>query len=133
VRSRKADFDQRGIAVIVVSFAEPRKLESYQRHHDWPFVMLADPGRRAYKAFALPRLSPLRVFSLSTLRLYWKLLREGWQRQNYGKDDYYQAGGDFLIDAEGNILFAHCEQNPADRPPAAKLLEVIDDMIRRRQ
>jgi hypothetical protein len=60
------------------------------------------------------------------LRLYFRLLCEGKKFQNYGKDDYYQAGGDFLIDHEGNILFAHRSQNPADRPPIEKLLEAID-------
>ncbi len=88
--------------------------------------MLADPKRTAYQAFALKRLSLLRVFSLSTLRLYFRLLREGKKLQNYGKDDYYQAGGDFLVDRKGNILFAHRSQDPADRPPVEKLLEAID-------
>jgi hypothetical protein len=74
----------------------------------------------------LKRLSLLRVFSPSTLRLYFRLLREGKKFQNYGKDDYYQAGGDFLIDREGNVLFAHRSQNPADRPRIEKLVEAID-------
>jgi len=127
---RRADFDKRSITIIVVSFAEPTKLVVYQRYHNWPFLMLADPSRRAYKAFALPRLSLFRVFSFSTLRLYWKLLRDGWKQQSYGKDDYYQAGGDFLIDGEGNMLFAHRSQDPADRPSGAKLLNVIDGVCK---
>jgi hypothetical protein len=68
----------------------------------------------------------LRVFSLSTLRFYFRLLREGKKLQNYGKDDYYQAGGDFLVDRDGNIRFAHRSQDPADRPPVEKLLEATD-------
>ena len=88
--------------------------------------MLADPKRIAYQAFALKRLSWFRVFSPSTLRLYFRLLLEGKKLQSYGKDDYYQAGGDFLIDREGNILFAHRSQDPADRPPIEKLVEAID-------
>jgi hypothetical protein len=56
-------------------------------------------------------------------------LREGKKIQSYGKDDYYQAGGDFLIDRQGNILFAHRSQNPADRPSIEKLLEVIDRIL----
>ena len=88
--------------------------------------MLADPHREAYRAFALKRLSWFQVFSPSTLKLYFRLLREGKKLQNYGKDDFYQAGGDFLVDAQGNIVFAHRSQDPADRPPLAKLLEAID-------
>jgi peroxiredoxin len=126
VKSLKDEFDRRGVAIVVISFAEPERLAPYQEHHHWPFVMLADPKRIAYQAFALKRLSWFRVFSPSTLWLYLRLLREGKKLQSYGKDDYYQAGGDFLIDREGNILFAHRSQDPADRPSIEKLLEAID-------
>jgi hypothetical protein len=52
------------------------------------------------------------------------------RRETYGKDDIYQSGGDFLLDREGNLLFAHRSQDPADRPAAAKLLEAIDSIAR---
>jgi peroxiredoxin len=126
VQSFKNEFDRRGVAIIVISFAEPDRLLPYQEHHRWRFAMLADPGRNAYQAFALKRLSLLQVFSPSTLKLYFRLLREGMKLENYGRDDYYQAGGDFLIDREGTILFAHRSQNPADRPPVETLLKAID-------
>jgi hypothetical protein len=51
------------------------------------------------------------------------------QRENYGKEDIYQAGGDFLLDRDGNILFAHRSQDPADRPAATRLLEAIDSIV----
>lgn len=101
-------------------------LVRYQEYHKWPFAILADPSRLAYEAFALPRLSWRRVFSLATLRLYFKLLRAGKKRQDYGKEDIQQTGGDFLIDRAGSILFAHRSREPADRPTPAKLLQEID-------
>jgi len=130
VKSLKGEFDRRGVAIAVVSFAEPAKLSHYQKQHRWPFIILADPDRVAYGAFALRRLSWLRVFSPATLKVYWRLLREGMKREHYGKDDIYQSGGDFLLDREGNLLFAHRSQDPADRPAAAKLLEAIDSSAR---
>jgi peroxiredoxin len=130
VKSLKGEFDRRGVAIAVVSFAEPAKLSHYQKQHRWPFIIFADPDRVAYGAFMLKRLSWLRVFSWPTLKLYWKLLREGMKREHYGKDDIYQSGGDFLLDREGNLLFAHRSQDPADRPAAAKLLEAIDSIAR---
>jgi peroxiredoxin len=126
VKSAKSKFDQRGVAIVVISFAAPERLLPYQKHHQWPFVILADPKRIAYHAFALQRLSLLRVFSPSTVRLYFRLLREGKKLQNYGPHDYYQAGGDFLIDRKGVTLFAHRSQDPADRPRVEPLLEAID-------
>ena len=130
MKSLKNEFDRRGVAVAVVSFAEPAKLVPYQEHHQWPFPILADPQRVAYRKFALKRLLWLQVFSPATLRLYWKLLREDMKREDYGRDDIYQSGGDFLLDRDGNILFAHRSQNPSDRPSALHLLQVIDQLSR---
>jgi peroxiredoxin len=104
-------------------------LVRYQEYHNWPFPVLADPHRRAYRAFALPRLSWWRVFSPATLRLYFRLLREGKKRQDYGKEDIQQAGGDFLIDRAGNILFAYRSREPADRPSREILLREIDRVM----
>jgi peroxiredoxin len=129
VKAFKEEFDRRGVGIIVISFAEPERLAPYQEDHRWPFAMLADPQRIAYQAFALKRLSLLHVFSLSTLRLYIKLFGEGKKIQSYGRDDYYQAGGDFLIDHRGNVFFAHRSQNPADRPPIEKLLNAVDRIL----
>ncbi|MDP2601027.1 MAG: SelL-related redox protein [Deltaproteobacteria bacterium] len=126
VKATKDQFEARGVSIVVISFAEPRRLAPYEAQHQWPFVLLADPKRTAYDAFTLKRLSWLQVFSLTTLKLYWRLLREGKKREDYGKDDIYQSGGDFLIDRDGNLLFSHRSQDPADRPTAAKLLEIID-------
>ena len=126
MKARKEEFDRRGVAIVVISFAEPAKLVQYQNQHQWPFTMLADPQRKAYQAFTLKRLSWLSVFSLATLKLYFRLIRQGMKREAYGKDDIYQSGGDFLLDREGNILFAHRSQDPSDRPSAAKLLSAIE-------
>jgi peroxiredoxin len=128
VRSFKAEFDRRGVAIAVVSFAEPAKLIPYQQRHQWPFTLLADPKRRAYATFALKRLSWFQVFSVTTLKLYFKLLREGMTREDHGKEDIYQGGGDFLLDRAGNILFAQRSQDPADRPSVETLLREIDGL-----
>ena len=126
MRSFGAEFELRGISIAVVSFADPAKLVPYQQLHRWPFAILADPTRQAYRAFALRRLSWFQVFSPATLKLYFKLLRQGMTRQDYGKDDIHQGGGDFLLDREGNVLFEHRGQDPADRPPAEMLLREFD-------
>ncbi|HKY09774.1 MAG TPA: AhpC/TSA family protein [Candidatus Binatia bacterium] len=126
VRSAQAEFRQRGVAVLVVSFAEPAQLAHYQQEHRWPFTILADPKRAAYRAFALKRLSWFDVYSFATLKAYVKLLRAGMKRTHYRAEDIYQSGGDFLVDCAGNIISAYRSQHPNDRPPPAKLLEVID-------
>ncbi len=110
---------------MVVSFAEPERLVLYQRHHRWPFVLLADPDRSAYRCFDLRRLPWYRLLSPATLRLYFELLLKGIKAYNYGKDDYYQAGGDFLVDQDGTVIFSYRSHDPSDRPPVSQLLAEI--------
>jgi peroxiredoxin len=130
VRSFKDQFDARGVGIAIVSFAEPAKLRRYQQEHQWPFTMLADPTRAVYEAFDLKRFSWLQVFPFATLKLYLNLLRQGLRRENWGDDDIYQGGGDFLIDRSGNIRLAWRSRDPADRPSAQRLLQEIDRGIR---
>lgn len=122
----KAEFDRRGVAVAVVSFAEPSRLVQYQELHRWPFIVLADPGRQAYRVFNLKRFSLFRVFSPATLKRYFQLLRRGAKQEPYDGEDIFQSGGDFLIDRRGMVLFAHRSKDPADRPSPEKLLQEID-------
>ncbi|HEX9144402.1 MAG TPA: hypothetical protein VGA09_09035, partial [Candidatus Binatia bacterium] len=68
----------------------------------------------------------------STLKLYLKLLLQGIRRQHYGKEDIQQAGGDFLVDRAGNILFAHRSRDPSDRPTPARLLEEAEKVKSKR-
>ena len=126
MRAFKDQFDRRGVAIVIVSFAEPGKLTPYIADHNWPFTILADPDRKAYAAFALKRLSWWRVFSPAMFKLYFKLVGKGLQRRDYGKEDVYQSGGDFVLDREGNILFAHRSEDPGDRPQVGNLLMAID-------
>lgn len=129
MKALQAEFNRRGVSIIVISFAEPARLLRYQEYHRWPFTLLADPSRAAYNAFNLPRLTWRHVFSPRTLALYCKLLWQGNRRQDYGREDLQQAGGDFLIDQAGNILFARRSREPADRPDAEKLLQEIDHVL----
>jgi hypothetical protein len=90
--------------------------------------MLADPERKAYGYFGLKRLPWHRVFSLPTLKFYFHLLLKGRKLENYGRDDFYQSGGDFLLDRTGKILFAYRSHDPADRPPVRRLLAEVEKL-----
>jgi peroxiredoxin len=128
VSAQKSEFDKRGTRIVVVSFVEPSKLRDYQQRRRWPFSVLADPERKAYRIFALPKLDLWRIFSPSTLKLYWRLMRQGMKQEHYGASDIFQSGGDFLLDRAGNTLYAHRSRDPADRPTVGTLLEKIDQL-----
>jgi peroxiredoxin len=128
VSAHKSEFDRRSIRILAVSFVEPSKLHEYQERHPWPFPILADPERKVYQSFALPKLNLWRVFSPPTLKLYWQLMRRGMKQEHYDGGDIFQAGGDFLLDRDGNILYAHRSKDPADRPTVTELLQRIDQL-----
>jgi peroxiredoxin len=128
VAERKSEFDRRGVRILVVSFVDPSKLVAYEERHRWPFPVLADPERNAYRTFALPKLNLWRVFSLSTLKLYWQVMRRGMRQERYGGADIFQSGGDFLLDRDGNLLYTHRSKDPADRPTVTMLLQKIDQL-----
>ena len=125
------EFERRGIRILVVSFSARELLVEYQKLHQWPFVVLADPERKAYRYFELVRLPWYRVFSPTTLRLYVRLLLKGRKLEDYGREDYRQSGGDFLVDSAGRTVFAHRSRDPADRPPVNALLMAVDQMRRK--
>jgi peroxiredoxin len=128
VSAQKSAFDHRGTRIVVVSFVESSKLRDYQERRRWPFPVLADPDRKAYRIFALPKLKLWRIFSPSTLKFYRQQIRRGMKRERYDGADIFQSGGDFLLDRDGKILYAHRSKEPADRPTVGTLLQQIDQL-----
>ena len=63
---------------------------------------------------------------MTTLKLYFKLLREGMAREDHGKDDIYQGGRLLPARSRGERAVLQRSQDPADRPSAAELLREID-------
>jgi len=55
-------------------------------------------------------------------------MRRGMKQEHYDGADIFQAGGDFLLDRDGNILYAHRSKDPADRPTVTELLQRIDQL-----
>lgn len=131
MRDLKEEFDRRGITVVVVSFAPPSRLADYREQQQWPFRLLSDPGRDAYRAFGLKRFSWFRLLAPATLGFYWRRWREAELPRFERSEDVFQGGGDFLLDRAGNVLFAHRSREPADRPPARRILEAFDQVASR--
>jgi len=50
------------------------------------------------------------------------------KQEHYDGADIFQSGGDFLLDCDGKVLFAHRSKDPADRPTVEALLERIDQL-----
>ena len=125
MQSAQKEFEEHGVGIVVVSFAKPERLSHCQRVQAWPFTLLADPQCGAYSRFGFQRLAWYRLFSWATVKVYARLLLRGRRIEFYGWDDYFQSGGDLLIDRDGRLHFVYHSCDPVDRPGVSQLLEEV--------
>lgn len=124
MQSRIREFRHLGAEVVVVSFVPPSPLKQYLSGHEWEFPVLADPDRRAYRAFGLERASWARLLRPRVLGRYLRLMLRG-RMPRLAHEDVHQLGGDFVLDRDARVVFAHRSTDPADRPAVAELLEAV--------
>lgn len=112
-----------GVSALVVSQAKPAVLATFLRRHPQPVPVVCDPDRAGYRAFGLERTSWLSFFRPSVMWGYLRLIvRGGKVRVPYPDEDVLQLGGDFLLDREGRVVFAHPSRTATDRPGIDTLL-----------
>jgi peroxiredoxin len=126
VRERYEEIRQLGGEVLVISFSSPEAASAYLARRAWPFPMVFDPARTAYRAFKLGRTTLRDILRPSALVRYLKALARGWlpRKPNPG-DDVLQLGGDFILDRERRLIYAHPSADPSDRPAAEELVRLV--------
>jgi hypothetical protein len=110
--------------VALVTFTAPRNLRGYRGRLGLPYPVLADPERRAYRAYALRRGPWWRVWGPAALRAYAGLVRRG-GRVERPTEDTLQLGGDFVVGPTGRLVYAYRSRGPADRPPVDDLVAAV--------
>jgi alkyl hydroperoxide reductase subunit AhpC len=125
---RHADeFAHLGTDILIVSFADEERARLWLRETGTRFPLLLDPDRRVYRAYGLER-SVARTWTPRVVWYYFRQLAAG-RRLGPIESDPHQLGGDFIIDTRGIVRFAHREWDPVDRPPVARLLEVLRSLL----
>ena len=111
--------------IVVVTFAAPDRLAAYRGHLGVPFMILADADRELYDLLGAGRGTNRQVWSLGTLRLYARLLRQG-RRLRRPTEDIHQLGADAVIGRDGALRYLSLPMTPDSRPPIDKLIEALD-------
>ncbi len=112
-----------------MSFAPPARVAAYLQKHPQPFAVVSDPARAAYHAFALERAAVRSLFRAGVLVRFVKLIFRGWMPKKPGQgDDVLQLGGDFVLDADGAVRYAHPSAEPTDRPSGVELVRAIKEL-----
>jgi peroxiredoxin len=122
VSDRLAEFS--GAAVVLITFTRPRNLRGFRRRLALAYPVLADETRAFYRAYGLHRGSRRRVWGLSSVRAYGRLLRQG-RRLERPTGDTLQLGGDFVIDRDGRLAYVYRSRGPDDRPSVDDLLDAV--------
>ncbi len=112
--------------VVAVSFMPPHRVTAFLTALPLPFPVVSDPERTAYQALSLPRSTWWQFLRLGAGWRFVKLLLRGWiPTKPAPGDDLLQLGGDFVLDAEGRIVFAYSSAEATDRPTISVLLEAV--------
>ena len=115
-----------GGEVLVVSFTPPAKVAAYVRKYPFPFPVVSDPALAAYHGFALGRTSLGAMLRHGVIWRFLKSIVWGWLPKKPGTgEDILQLGGDFVLDGERRLVYAHPSGEPTDRPGTRVLLKEL--------
>ena len=124
MQNRLDEFRSRNAEIVVITFVQPARLAEYLRTRPWPFRVLADPERAAYRAFGLESVSWRQILQPHVILKYLGLILRGWLPRP-AHEDVHQLGGDFVLDASGQITYSYRSHDPADRPSVHELIESV--------
>lgn len=121
---RREEIEALGAAVILVAYDEPALLGAKMLHEiALPFPLLLDQTREAYARWGMGRTGLTGAMLSPSLNFrYLKLIAKGERFLGFAPD-MFQLGGDFLVDKQGTLVFAHRMRNNGDRADTGMLLD----------
>ncbi|KAJ8270705.1 hypothetical protein GJAV_G00118290 [Gymnothorax javanicus] len=119
--------DAQSVRVLVVSFNGLEGAQCWLQETGCKYDMLLDPERKMYAAFGLGA-SYTKVFNFDTMLKYAEYMvlgRQFPQARSQFVSDFYQMGGDFVLDESGRVIYSQASQTPMNRPAIAEILAGI--------
>ena len=127
VLSKDERIEAAGGELVVVVQDEPGPVKKGMLHDlDVPHPVLYDADRGAYEAWGLPRASAAGTFLKPRLAVGYAKLMLGGERLRTRGSDPLQLGGDFVLDGDGVVTYAHPQESIDDRPPAGVLIRELE-------
>ncbi|MCP4601102.1 MAG: redoxin domain-containing protein [Proteobacteria bacterium] len=130
VRDHAEELTGRGARVLVVSFANVSQLADFQEYLKLPFEISSDPEHKAYQDYGLLDASFSTIWHPKVALKYAALMLKG-RRPKFApkSEDLSQLGGDFVIDSDGQIVYAFISQRADHRPDVSELVSAVDDLF----
>ena len=124
LRLQQGRLDELNIEVKIVAFDDDFMAQAYvdQTELDWPILL--DRHRELYAAYSMGKGSWWSIYNPVSVLRYMGLILRGC---DFGKpgSDWFQLGGDVLIDPHGIVRLLHASSNPHDRPQVSEIFETV--------
>jgi len=126
VIKRREKIEALSAGVIVVAYDEPALLSAKMLHEiALPFPLLLDRTRDTYTRWGMARTGLTGAMLSPSLNLrYLKLLAKGERFLGFAPD-MFQLGGDFVVNKQGTLVFAHRMRNNGDRVDTGMLFDEL--------
>lgn len=128
MRERRAEFETFNTRLLAVTFEPEWRVHEYRQREHIDVPMLRDPRREAYRTFGIQRATLPGVFAPRTIWYYITQIGRG-RLPRFARADWYQLGGDVLVDEAGEAVWVYRSREPADRPS----MNTVLNEIRKRQ
>ena len=126
IRDKYPLFKDINATVVAITFSSPAEASKLAQELSLPFPLVSDSQKEAYKVFELGSAQWKDFLSPKVLWTFMGRILTGWLPSfGYSKDDLFQLGGDFVVDAKGEVVFAFKSSSPADRPTIQFLLDQL--------
>ena len=120
----QSDFSKLDTRILIISFGTLATVEQWLAETCPDFTVLLDREREVDNSYGLNRWY-WRSRSLRTRWVYFKAWLAGQKTRDSHGDDTSQLGGDFIVDRNGILRFAHPSHDPVDRPSVDELVKVL--------
>jgi peroxiredoxin len=123
------ELERFGARVLLVAYDEQALLEAKMlRGIEVGFPILIDPSKETYWRWGMGRGNVFTAMLSPKLNVrYAKLLLKGEPFLGLAPD-MFQLGGDFVVDREGRIAFAHIMRDNGDRAPVSDLITKLSEI-----
>ena len=124
LRSHYTTIKAAGAEVLLVTFFPPDRARNWARRYELPYLLASDESRQVYFDYGLRDASTMELLGpqnwLPGLRATIRLRATPHHTKHVA-----QLGGYFIVDDEGNLLYAHRSKNASDHPDPWELVRIL--------
>lgn len=130
LKEEVAVFEEAGAQVVAVCQGEPERAAAVARRRGYPFPLLCDPDRGAYRVYGLPEGTSAQILHDFAWKPGDRATGEKMVTSRHGTeralvDNPWQLPGEFVVTPSGRLTLTHRYQYCEDFPPKTVILGAI--------